>query len=546
MARLPLPREREPRIAEASVPLEVELKLALDAAAVPALLRHPALRPLRRGRTRTAHVVSTYFDSPDFRLECADVALRVRRIGRRWIQTVKGPPQADAGAGLHSRPEHEWPLPGPRVDLARLATTPWKKLAAKVAKSGGVVPCCTTDFTRRAIPLEFPDGSSAELCVDLGEIRAQRDGRTRREPIAEIEIELKSGDAANLFRLALALSADLPLAVMTDSKSARGYALRRGLPRPVPSPVRAQDVPLATDVTTAGALAAVARGCLHQIAANAQGLVADDDPEWIHQMRVGTRRLRSCLGLLTPFAPAAALDPVVAEVKWLAGILGAARNWDVFVTETLPPLAAWFARDAGAAAGLTRLRARAAARRRAARSDARAAVASPRFNRLLLAADLLCTTSRLAAPLRASGIAGSAAKAPDERAAAFATAMLARRHRKFVRIATHLLHASNEERHAARIAAKRLRYVAEFFAPLFARKRSRAYLERLATLQDALGRVNDAVTAVALAGELSGPGNEAAAGAVHGWVAAQAAAVEPILAEAWRRFAAARPFWPSS
>jgi CHAD domain-containing protein len=115
-----------------------------------------------------------------------------------------------------------------------------------------------------------------------------------------------------------------------------------------------------------------------------------------------------------------------------------------------------------------------------------------------------------------------------------------------VRIATHLLHASDEERHAARIAAKRLRYVAEFFAPLFARKRSRAYLERLATLQDALGRVNDAVTAVALAGELSGPGNEAAAGAVHGWVAAQAAAVEPILAEAWRRFAAARPFWPSS
>jgi CHAD domain-containing protein len=124
--------------------------------------------------------------------------------------------------------------------------------------------------------------------------------------------------------------------------------------------------------------------------------------------------------------------------------------------------------------------------------------------------------------------------------------MLARRHRKFVRIATHLLRATNEERHAARIAAKRLRYVAEFFAPLFARKRSRTYLERLATLQDALGRINDAVTGVVLAGELAGPGNEAAAGAVHGWVAAQAAAVEPILAKAWRRFDAARPFWPSS
>jgi len=544
MARLPPSREREPGIREASIPLEVELKLALDAAAVPALLRHPALRPLRRGRTRTTHVVSTYFDSPDFRLERADVALRVRRIGRRWIQTVKGPPQADAGAGLHARPEYEWSLQGPCVDLARLAATPWKKLVAKAAKDGGLVPCCSTDFTRRTIPLGFPDGSTAEFCVDLGEIRAKCDGRTRREPIAEIEIELKSGDAANLFRLALALSADLPLAVMTDTKAARGYALRRGLSRAVPSPVRAQDVPLAADVTTADALAAVARGCLHQIAANAAGLVADDDPEWIHQMRVGTRRLRSCLGLLTPFAPAATLDPVVAEVKWLAGILGTARNWDVFVTETLPPLAAWFARDAGAAAGLKRLRARAAARRRAARSDARAAVASPRFQRLLLAADLLCTTSRFVAPLDAASSDGGAAKAPGGRAATFAAAMLARRQRKFVRLAAHLLHASNEERHAARIAAKRLRYVAEFFAPLFPVKRGRTYLETLAAVQDALGRINDAVTAVSLAGELAGPADDAA-GAVRGWVAAQAAAVEPLLAKAWRQFDRVRPFWPS-
>ncbi len=454
MVRLPPSREREPGIREASIPLEVELKLALDAAAVPALLRHPALRPLRRGRTRTQHVVSTYFDSPDFRLERADVALRVRRIGRRWIQTVKGPPQAGAGAGLHARPEHEWPLRGPSVDLARLASTPWKKLVTKAAKDGGLVSCCTTDFTRRTIPLQFPDGSIAEFCIDLGEIRAQRDGRTRREPVAEIEIELKSGDAANLFRLALALSADLPLAVLTDTKAARGYALRRGLPRAVPSPVRAQDVPLATDVTTADALAAVARGCLHQIAANAPGLVADDDPEWIHQMRVGTRRLRSCLGLLTPFAPAATLDPVVAEVKWLAEILGTARNWDVFVTETLPPLAAWFARDASAAAGLRRLRARAAARRRAARSDARAAVASPRFQRLLLATDLLCTTSRFAVPLRTPGSDGRAAEeAPADVPPLSRAAMGRPPSQECVdreMLAAHLLHAiDDEERHAA-------------------------------------------------------------------------------------------------
>ncbi len=543
MVRRPLPRERETRVEETAIPTEVELKLALDAAAIPALLRHPELRPLRRGRTRTAHIVSTYFDSPDFRLERADVALRVRRIGRRWIQTVKGPPQADAGAGLHARPEHEWPVRGPRIDLARLAATPWKKLVAKAAQRGGLVPCCATDFTRRTIPLEFPDGSTAEFCVDLGEIRAACGGRTRREPIAEIEIELTSGDAANLFRLALALSADMPLAVMSDSKSARGYALRHGLPRATPSPVRARDVPLETGVSTVDALAAVARGCLHQIAANAAGLITDDDPEWIHQMRVGTRRLRSSLALLARFTPSATLDPVASEVKWLATILGTARDWDVFLTETLPPLAAWFAHDANAAAGLRRLRARAAARRRAARRDARAAVASPRFQRLLLAADLLCATPRFVAPLQAPGGTSGAAHAPGGRATTFAAVLLARRHRKFVRIADHLRHASNEERHAARIAAKRLRYVAEFFAPLFPGKRGRTYLDALAAVQDALGRINDAVTAVSLAGKLAG-GADDAAGAVRGWVAAQAVAVEPMLAKAWRRFDRARPFWP--
>ena len=535
---MPPPRRRAARDAEIAIATEIELKLALDATAVPRLLRHAALRSLRRGRTRIEQVFSTYFDSPDFRLQRADIALRVRRVGRRWVQTVKGPPQA--GAGLHARPEHEWPLPGPDVDLTRLVATPWKKLIAKAARDG-LVPCCTTDFSRRTIPLEFADGATAELCVDLGEIRAECDGRARREPIAEIEVELRSGDAANLFRLALALAADLPLAVSTETKAARGYALRRGWPRAVPSPVRASDIALAADATTADALAAVARECLHQIAANAPGLVADADPEWIHQMRVGTRRLRSCLSLVARFGAATVLDPVVAEVKWLAAILGRARDWDVFVTETLPPLVASFTRDAKAAPGIGRLRARAAARRRAARNDARAAVASARFQRLLLTTGLACATPRFGAPPAA---ASGTADPPGRRASVFAAELLARRHRNFVAIAAGLMHASDEERHAARIAAKRLRYVAEFFAPLFPGKRTRSYIEALAEVQDALGRLNDAVTAAALAGELSGGGDNAAAGAVRGWVAAQAAAVEPSLAKAWRRFNAATPFWP--
>ena len=339
----------------------------------------------------------------------------------------------------------------------------------------------------------------------------------------------------------------MPLTVLTDTKAARGYALRRGLPGVGASPVRASDIPLDADVTTAEALAAIARGCLHQIAANAPGLVADGDPEWVHQMRVGTRRLRSCLSLVEPLGSATLLEPVIAEVKWLAAVLGSARDWDVFVTETLPPLVAWFARDPNAAPGIARLRGPRRDGDGARRATTRARRSRrPAFNTCCCPPGSPARRRDSERRLSARRDADAAADVPGERAATFAADLLARRHRKLLRLAADLMHASNEERHAARIAAKRLRYVAEFFAPLFPGKRTRTYLETLANVQDVLGRLNDAVTAASLAGELAGPGDHVSAGTVRGWVAAQAAAVEPMLAKAWRGFDAARPFWPSS
>ena len=527
-----------------TIPTEIELKLSLDPAAMPALLRHPALRALKRGRVRSAQISATYFDSIDFRLQKDGVALRVRRIGRRFIQTLKGPPQS--GAGLHTRAEHEWPLASGEPDLAPVASTPWKKLVTKAAQGGGLVPICATEYERRSVELAFPDGTKGELCLDRGEIRAVRGERVRRAPIAEVEIELKGGNAANLFRLAIALAADLPVGVMAQSKAERGFALRRGLSPTAPGPVRAAEIVLAPDATTVEALATIARECLRQVAANAPGLVTDDDPEWVHQMRVGTRRLRSCLSLMKPFSAKAELEPLTAEVKWLATLLGTARDWDVFATETLPPLAAWFARDPSAAPGIKRLRDRAARRRRDARKSARDGVASARFQRLLLAGGLLSAAQRVESGdnTATQGLALDAASGSDSaRAAVFAAKLIARRHRKFAELSTALEHAGNDERHAARIAAKRLRYVAEFFAPLYPAKRTRTYLETLATTQDALGQFNDAVTAGALAGELSGSADAAAAGAVRGWVAAQAVAIEPRLVKALRRFRAAKPFW---
>jgi inorganic triphosphatase YgiF len=495
------------------VPTEIELKLAIDPTAIPRLLRHPALEAVRRGRLRTNRLVAHYYDSPDARLARDDLALRVRREGRRWIQTLKGPAEPTGGAGLQIRGEWAWPVRDAAVEPALVATTPWHKVLAKALRRGGLVRCFTTEFTRRTVPLAFPDGTQAELAIDRGDIRALANRRLHRAPICEIEIELKAGEVVNLYRLALALMADLPLTVLADSKAARGYALRRGAHLVHDEPVHATHIALASDASAVEALAAVARECLHQIAANAAGLLGATDPEWIHQMRVGTRRLRSCLTLVAHAAPAVPLDDVRADVKWLAQILGPARDWDVFATHTLPPFVAAFVRDETLAPGLARVRARVAARRRAARAAARAAVASPRFT--------ACFWSPLAVatpdgdPLRTGLDAASASeRSPSDRADAFAAALLARRHRKLLERGAALAQASDQERHAARIAAKRLRYAAEFFAPLFARRRAGAYVEALAELQDVLGRCNDAASASTHSAELAGTADATLAAAI--------------------------------
>ena len=152
-------------MSDASAPVEIELKLAIDPAATAALRGHPAIRAIARARPRTAEVVSTYYDTPDCRLQRAGVALRLRRDGRRWLMTVKGAPLPDGATGVVVRPEFEWPLARPQIDAMRLATTPWRAVFAKAMRKGGLAPGFATTFRRTSVPLAFPDGTTATLAM---------------------------------------------------------------------------------------------------------------------------------------------------------------------------------------------------------------------------------------------------------------------------------------------------------------------------------------------------------------------------------------------
>ena len=191
-------------------------------------------------------------------------------------------------------------------------------------------------------------------------------------------------------------------------------------------------------------------------------------------MRIGTRRLRACLSLVrNACAPRAALDAAASRKSSGSPTCSGRRAIGTCSSrETLPPLAAVVrAATRDCRRDCERLRARAEARRRAARDAAREAVALAALPAAAAAGGRLCATPRFGAatpsatPTKPDAPAAAPTRSPRT--------LLERRHRKLAD-ARHDARArgSPEERHAARIAAKRLRYVAEFFAPLFPRKRA--------------------------------------------------------------------------
>jgi CHAD domain-containing protein len=257
-------------------------------------------------------------------------------------------------------------------------------------------------------------------------------------------------------------------------------------------------------------------------------LVADPaaGPEPVHQMRVAVRRARSALSLFPSDPDNACLIQAADGLKRLGQMLGPARDWDVFMTETAPPTEAALPEHTG----LPILLRAGARRRRAARAALGTWLSSVEFRQLTL--DLAC-------------VAAAEASEPEPETPAlreYASGVLRGRWKKLAKFGKSLDGLDNPSLHGLRLKAKRLRYAAEFFAPLFVEKSTSRFIRRLAVLQERLGVFNDTTVADALLRELSGsPGF--AAGLVLGFTAARGAGVRPKIDAAWARFRRRDPFW---
>ena len=495
--------------------VETELKLRIAPEHLNRLKRHPLLKSLSTARASTRKLYSVYYDTPDLKLHRRAMALRLRRVGRQWLQTLKG--GGGVQAGLHQRNEWETPVAAEVLDFEALKSC-GQHLPAGVRKK--LQPLFVTDFARTTRLLVF-EGAEIELCMDSGEIRAGKKSR----PISELELELKSGEPAQLFRLALALLDIVPLEIEHTNKAEYGYRL---FAHARPAVVRTVTPDLAKCPDLPCALQAMIWSCLFHLQANVPGAVQKLDEEYLHQVRVALRRLRVVLSVAEAFRADGELGGLREQVAVLGVELGRLREWDVFVTQILAPMRARLPQQAGLRGVLRaseKLRGEhhAAVERRLQAQD---------YQRFLLHFGAWMHGSYWREPI-ADGLT----------LPRFAEQILDKRSRQVDKRGKHIATADAEQLHMLRIACKKLRYSAELFVSLYDAHQAKRYLAALTTLQDTLGMLNDMAVAQHLLDELGAGAQHESIRLIRGWIERDYKDKGVKLNKAWKKFSGQKAFW---
>jgi len=487
---------------------EIELKLGLTEAAATTVGATLAGRG-----AETLALESHYFDTADRRLACAGVALRLRRSGSAWEQTVKAE-GATPVERLEETVTFEPPAPGrtPSPELALHVGSAAAPLLERALGDDGAAPLApvfVTAIRRTALRIET-HGAELEVALDRGVVRAGE----RSLPLCELEIELKEGDVGALIAVGRASVDVHGMWVSTINKATRGARLADA---DAARATKARSPRLDAGASGSALFRAMLQSCLDQVLANASVVAdGDDDAEAIHQLRVGLRRLRTLRRELGGWrgglgdaweSPAAELFRALGVQRDRETVAASLQQRLLSAGSPAPELAA-DARDV----------------------DAVAAVRAPAFQHALL--DLLEFVLDPKPEQAAS----------DDDTRHVVARRLDKLHKRVRRDAARFDKLDEPSRHAVRKRLKRLRYLAELVAPLYKERSVRRFLRALEPAQDALGHFMDLVVATSLAHEVVDGGDPRAWFNV-GWLKAQQPAAVERCSKCLRGVVDAAPFW---
>jgi inorganic triphosphatase YgiF len=476
---------------------DLGITLLLSPEAARRLTKPKALKPLRKGERRRQHVRSTYFDTPHHVLRKSGIALRVRG----------------------SQDDHAPPLT--RIDDPELARTIARRRCADRLQS-----VFTTEVERTTLRLQT-DGAEIQLAIEEGVIRTQQNGSSKEEPICEAELELVAGDPAPMLDLALDVCENFDVRLGHRSKAERGYALAR--PSLRPRPRKAQLATLSADLSVGEAFRTIVSGALEHLFEN-DAPVMDGQPGGVHQSRVAMRRLRAALRAFKAVLPYDKRKAFNGELRTFQQRLAPARDWHVFLDETIPHIAA----SSGAQREIDRLLRIARIERRRATQDAIASLESRRYARLILRFQRWLANLEDEIPR----------KQFEQPLQPFALKVLRKTSRDLLGETRPLSRLPSEDLHELRKRGKKARYATEFFSPLWTNAEVKPYLKQMARLQDKLGSANDAAVARQILWTLR-PGrlDPEVVRLVQDWSEDRIHECIETAQPHWRRVRKAKPFW---
>jgi CHAD domain-containing protein len=349
------------------------------------------------------------------------------------------------------------------------------------------------------------------------------------EPITEIELELIKGESRALYKVALSLAEHIPMRVQSASKVDQGYGL---LSPELAEPMFSSLPSLSREMSCEDAFVTIMERCLEHFHGN-EAPVIQGHVEGVHQMRVGLRRLRSCLTVFRPLIPREATLFVREETRWLNDALGPVRDWDVF-QQGVEVIAAHLPDRRG----LTQFIDQARQIRQRHHEEVAARLQSGRYTLLIL---------RLGDWLGGKGwrneLGESAVAALQEPLEPFARRVLRKVYKRMLSDGQGFDQLPAEARHDLRIRGKRLRYALQFFTDLYGKDKCKPMLRSLSDVQDDLGLLNDLVVAERLLDEAQLSRTGATRALIDGWYAARLAVQEDHAVAAWNSFAAAPRAW---
>ena len=479
-------KSHSPSQSPAPHPEEIELKLALPTADPSSLAKRLARTPvLARRKATQLHLHNIYYDTPEQRLHQQRVALRLRRKDSdamsEWLQTLKMGGRSDSA--LSQRGEWEVCVPSADLSWQALEATPWPGIDPDRTVFEALAPCFVTTFERTSWSVRRQGGSVVEVSLDIGQITAGG----KHAPICELELELLAGQPAALFDVAEQIARTLAVMPLNTSKAERGYAL---LQDALNLPLRAQPPSLTSGMALPAAAQQVLREMFGQFTANLNTLLRSDDPEVVHQARVGWRRFNSAWRLFKPILAADAV-PDWASLKPLLTFVGELRDLDVARTETLAPFADAY--TAGNTQRKEKWQAMIQALTQAAllqRKLVRHALEAPAAGSALLA------TTQWLETLTTHTEPADARKVSLRR---WAGQRITRLHKK-LKLA--LKDSANpQSQHRARILSKRLRYGIEALHPLLPKRHTQRWRPQAIKLQTRIGATRDILQAAVLVAE---------------------------------------------